>query len=154
MLQLKRIREININGEAPNEYDKEIISRMTGSGYVSVENGKPNLLIPYLSKQEMETMIKTVDKSTEKHINFIAFEKYFTDFAIIKDKLFPDFLSESEKNHHKFKCGIDYATLWFYLKDGKLKKPTADEKKDSVQLFGKNNYRRRVMLMCAPFPFI
>jgi hypothetical protein len=102
---------------------------MASSGYAAVENNKPNLLIPYLSKQEMETMVKAVDDSAEKQIDFIAYEKYFTDFAAISDKLFPDFLGESERNHHKFKCGIGYAALWFYVKDGKLKKPTADEKK-------------------------
>ena len=126
---LGRIHTIITKNTEPSEYDKELIALWAEKGFVSVENGKPRLTIPYFTSAEHEKLESIVNESIVKK----AIASYGSDFAAeyaeFTDKQINAPVSEEERTFVKQNIYKPNAIGYLLFSAGKLKKPSAEEAK-------------------------
>lgn len=129
LLQLKRAAQIIKNNEHPNEYDKFALSNLIAKGYIEVRDDRPNILVPYFSRDQFTALKKLIDTEAEAISGTADFIKPFYDYADTINAYIPTFVDENERNF--WRCGYDpqYTIMWLLQKNGYLQVPSPDEKK-------------------------
>jgi len=126
--ELSRIAEIIRNNLTPNDYDKILIAKHAGLGYIKVDGGKPQMMIPYLNKDEYEKLDKIFSEIESELGNdfFVDFNESYTKKA--KSQI-PDFISEDEKVNTIGGITCAYAIPYYLSEHNKLRYPTDEEAK-------------------------
>lgn len=125
---IRRIAELIKTGEAPNEYDKAIISSLAEPGYVKMEKDKPVLLIPFLDKEEYARLQRVLD-GIQKEAGETLFADFIEGFAAAMEKEIPAFISPSERIYLQYQAYPQYAVLYWLADNGRLRYPTDEEAK-------------------------
>ncbi len=147
IIALERVISIIENGEEPNEYDKENIALLCQKGYIRVQDGKPVLLIPYLTDI---SILNAYGKMTLKEID----EKYNTEVSALVDiivernkyvnKMLPKHLEENERNY-ALSCNSNFAharVLYYLYKSSLLYTPSEEEQKRICTLVYKSKRKK------------
>ncbi len=123
--QLKRVYTIIKENQTPNDYDKGMIAQLAQLGYVRVENGRPQMLIPYLTAPQMEQVNAILDRYTDSMFDFDAAVAVFEGYAKQMKPLIPDSIDENERRHliTSFANAPDF--LFLLLQNGLLPQPDA-----------------------------
>lgn len=129
MQGIKRVLELQKNGEEPNNYDKAIISALIEKGYVSRIDGKLSLHILYFDVQQKKELDDVLDKYAGKLLNRDENEKIYIGYSEHLKKFIPSCVSENERNHNITSYDPYNAVLWLLMKNGYLKKPDSAERK-------------------------
>lgn len=129
LAKLKRVKEILDKGETPNNYDKEIIADLIREGYVSNEEGKLKILVPYLTSNEMQKVDKILQRYLDEMLDEKEIEKIFNEYVEKMNKEIPSFVDKNERNHLLTGFSPYITILWLLYKNGYLKEPTIEEKK-------------------------
>ncbi len=145
---LERVISIIENNEEPSEYDKENIALLCQKGYIRVQDGKPVLLIPYLTDI---SILNTYGKMTLKEID----EKYNTEISSLVDiivernkhlkKILPKHLEENERNY-ALSCNSNFAharVLYYLYKSSLLYAPSEEEQKRICTLVYKSKRKNK-----------
>ncbi len=140
--KLIRVYRIIKNNETPNDYDKELITNLCEMGYVSVENGKPKILVPIIRcgedfeklKNHLKTKYKELGSKLEAEKN--GFVELVVKHRKTMEKMLPKYLDKNEKNFHLSTCCgfVVYNVLYVLLKNGFLEAPSEQEKKSICTL--------------------
>ncbi len=131
LAQLKRVYEIIVNNEKPNDCDKEIISNLVQEGYVKVKDGIPKLLVPYISAKNniLENFNKIINDKAKTAFNEKELIKPFYDYIEIMKKHIPSYVDKNEKNYLLCSYNPHYTILYLLRKHGYLKEPSKEEQK-------------------------
>ncbi|PWM45431.1 MAG: hypothetical protein DBX47_04470 [Clostridiales bacterium] len=127
--KIQRVYTIIKENIKPNNYDKEIIAELSALGYAAVNDGKPQMLIPYFTKEEHEKLksilVNTIIPSVKKRI----VSEINKDYAIYIKKLIPSCVSVEEKEFISTQFYQPNAFSWLMLKGGFLNELSDNEKK-------------------------
>ena len=126
--ELYRIAEIIRNGAEPTTPDKQDIARQVDKGYISMENGKPKMEIPFFTKDEYDNLMVIIDDITSD-LGQTFFVEYIEGFGEIFETTLPSTLSKEERAYHKYKIYPQYAVLYWLADKGCLRYPTKEEAK-------------------------
>ncbi len=134
LLALRRIHAIIRDGETPNDYDKILIATQVEKGYVRVDDGRPVLLIPYVSANALEALV--ADSVIMAHM---VAERDKIDAVIDRlvehrrtfAKRLPAYLDENERNYTiANRAGFGAHEIIYALHHaGYLYTPSEEEKK-------------------------
>jgi RNA polymerase sigma factor (sigma-70 family) len=130
VVELARIAQIIRSGEEPNEYDKLAIANQVKWGYVSVTDGKPQMLIPFFNEEEDKQLTEILDEIAAE-LGEDMFVEYIEGVGRLFESEIPTFLSEDERLYVKTsRFSSVHHTVLYLLEDmGLLRSPTDDEAK-------------------------
>jgi hypothetical protein len=133
---MERVHEIILNGETPNEYDKDAIANLVAKGYVRVEDRKPVILVPYLRKvfTSEDDIVKVLDKYWQELDSYVSIKEMvglLIQNMEYMEQFMPAYLDKNERNSLLSGCGTLGNTQIMYMLfiNGFLKMPNEDEKK-------------------------
>ncbi len=133
LVKLQRVNTIIENGNNVSENEKHIISGLVKDGFVSVKDGKPEMLIPYITKKKFKKFYKEIKKMYKNS----GIEKMMVDYILrygeFMDKFVPGNLSEENKLHSKYyRSGMTYELIFRLIEIGLLQMWEEDEKQSSL----------------------
>jgi len=108
--------------------DKEMISFLIEKGYAETKDGHPVLLIPYLTSDEKAKLDEIIDAIVAQ-VSVNMTSNLYADHKKHVMKLFPNYVSDDEKEFITSHFYEPLAVTWLCLKNGKLTEPTDNEKK-------------------------
>jgi len=126
--EIYRIAEIIRNNLQPTSMDKETIAEYVSMGYVQVDGNTPKLLVPFLYKEEYNSLMKLMDEIVEE-VGENLFVDYIEAYAEIIEKELPAFITKEERIYHKGVLVPWYAVLYWLSSNGYLRYPTEEEAK-------------------------
>ncbi len=106
--------------------DCDIVTFLANAGYVRVENGRPVLLIPYLTASQFDALEEIIEQEIVPAVTRISHD-LSREHAAHMATLIPDYVDEDERH---FVTGTLYtpnAYTYLLYRDGLLKKPTDEE---------------------------
>lgn len=127
---LERLLGLTKDDAVPTEPDMDIIACAVREGYAEMKDGKPRLMVPYLTKEEFDKLYGLLQKTVLEEIAPAVGDHPAVSYAELVISLIPDYLSDNEKDfhaHHRFYQPNAYTYL--LLKEGLLSLPTEDERK-------------------------
>jgi len=125
---IERIASIIRNGVTPNDFDKEMIASFANQGYAKMEDGKPQLLIPFLTADEWQKYNEIWAK-IHHDIGQNIFVDFIEGFAAEIQKEIPPFISENERIYLKYQAYPQYSVLYWLADNGLLRYPSDEEAK-------------------------
>jgi RNA polymerase sigma factor, sigma-70 family len=136
LAQMERVHEIIVNNEEPNMYDKTMIASLVEKGYVRVDNGKPVILVPYLTATvptdtNVNNVLEDYFKQLEDYIDVKAIVNLLVENLERMDKYIPAYIDRNERNFHLMSCASfgHTAVMYTLFNEGYLQMPTEDEQK-------------------------
>ncbi|MDF2926606.1 MAG: hypothetical protein K0R57_5520 [Paenibacillaceae bacterium] len=129
LAQLNRVHELIVSGEAPNSYDREIISNLIREGYAAHRDGSLKILIPYLTADRMEAVTDLLQACSDKLLDREGIGSTFHRYMTAMNKEIPDFVEDNERNHLLSGFSPYITILWLLFRNGCLRKPAAEEVK-------------------------
>ncbi len=131
---LERAIAIIENNEEPNEYDKEIMASLCKKGYIRLQDGKPVLLVPYLTDASVidaygNITLEDIDKKYNTEI--LSLVDSIVAHIVKTKRLLPKHLDSNERNYI-LSCsfGFSHPQIVYYLyKSGLLYTPSKEEQK-------------------------
>lgn len=98
---LSRIRELSLSGAEPGGHDKFIIAKMSKDGYVTVENGKVRLNVPYMTAAEHKKYREIIENiCTELGKDFLR--DYILGFGKLTEADIPAHLDADTRFYYKY----------------------------------------------------
>jgi hypothetical protein len=126
--ELNIIADIIRNGSGLSELDKLTLAKHIANGYAVMENNRPRLLIPAMTKDEYAQLgIIFTEIISELGKGF--FTKYTESYAEQVSKELPSFLPAGIRNFYKYLIQPHYAALYRLNNNGKLRTPSDEEAK-------------------------
>jgi len=127
---LQNIRKMIADGITPeSDTDKETVSYFVKKGIVAVENGKPKILIPYFTRNQIDKLFSLINNEIIPAIDAKLGTEWAENYYAAVEKYIPDYVSEDERAFVKERPLGTNEILYLLLKTGKLEKPTEDEAK-------------------------
>ncbi len=133
LIKLQQINKIIEKDSAISESEKHMISGLVKDGLVSVKDGKPKMLIPYITKKKFKKFYKEIKKM---YINS-GIEKMMVDYILrygdFMDKYIPDNLSKENRLHSKYyRSGMTYELIFRLVEMGLLKLWAEEDRQSSL----------------------
>ncbi|MHC1694110.1 MAG: RNA polymerase sigma factor [Eubacteriales bacterium] len=126
---IKRTKHIIDNGEVPNVFDKEAIASLVQRGYVSTEQDKLSMLVPYFTKEQNIKLDEILQRHADKILDRESIEKTFSEYVDYIGKYIISCVCENERNHYMTSYNPYYAIMWLLLKHCYLSEPDERRKK-------------------------
>jgi len=119
------------SGEPHNDYDKTIISRLAAKGFVSINNGELECLIPYFTAAQHRELDRILHQAFERVELHKKFGRIFDDMFTIWKKEAPSHISEQEIGYQAINEGntIVFAVMEYLERISKLPLPSEEERK-------------------------
>lgn len=129
LLQLKRLRQLLQNREAPDASHRTAIASLAKQGYVCAEGKTPSLLIPFLSCEQMQQVRLLLDDSARDFFDEEAvLNAYLTFSRRIADHI-PDYVDPQERRHLQNRFNPECRILYLLCRKGLLQTPNRRQKK-------------------------
>ena len=127
------IDKIIEKGSGISENDKHIISGLAKDGFVSVKDGKPEMLIPYITKKKFKKFYKEIKKMYKNS----GIEKMMVDYIFrygeFMDKFIPNNLSKENRLHSKYyRSGMTYELIFRLFELGLLDIWSEEDKQSAL----------------------
>lgn len=133
LIKLQQVNKIIEDGDEISENEKYIISSLVNDGLVAIENDKPKLLIPYITKRKVRKYIPKVIKLYKKSGIEELVKDYIIRYGEVMENHIPDHLSEENRLHSKYyRAGITYETIFLLIEKGLIEMWTEEEKQSSL----------------------
>ena len=127
---LQNIRKMIADDIIPeSNADKETVAYFVKKGIVSVENGKPKILIPYFTAKQIDELFALIKKEIIPAIDNRIGTEWAENYYAAVEKYIPDYVSEDEHTFVKERPIGGNEILYLLMKTGKLEKPTEEEAK-------------------------
>ena len=117
---------IKNNLTTPDNHDKTLIARYAEAGYIKVEDGKIQMLIPYLRYDEYKELDKILLEA-ESELGTDFFVDYIEGYMNKVKSQLPDFLSENEKNYVITGISCLNVIPYYLSEQNMLRYPTDEE---------------------------
>lgn len=133
LVKLQLANKIIEKGNGISENDKHIISGLAKDGFVSVKDGKPEMLIPYITKKKFKKFYKEIKKMYKNS----GIEKMMVDYIFrygeFMDKFIPNNLSEENRLHSKYyRSGMTYELIFRLFELGLLDIWSEEDKQSAL----------------------
>ena len=126
----ERLHELTKEGAVPTEPDKDIIAYAVREGYVEMKEGKPCLMVPYFTADEIDKLYELLRRTVFEEITPAVGEHPAVGYAKLVTSLIPDYLSDNEREFHaRHRFYQPNAYTYLLLKEGILPLPTETEQK-------------------------
>lgn len=133
LIKLQQVNKIIERGGEISEEEKHIISGFVKDGLVSVRDGKPELMFPFIKKK---TFLKYYNKAKKTYKNS-SIEEMMIDYILrygdYMEKFIPKNLSEENRLHSKYyRAGMTYEAIFWLIEKGYLEMWTEEDKQSSL----------------------
>ncbi len=108
---------------------KEMVALLVQKGIVTVKDGKPVMEIPYFTRAEYDRFLEILDNQILPEVEAAAGTDLARKYAAYIAPYLPAYLSEGEREFVKNRFYVPNAISYLLYKEGKLKEPSAEEKK-------------------------
>ncbi len=133
LIKLQQVNKIIEKNSDISENEKYIISSLANEGLVTIENERPKLLIPYITKRTVRKYMPKVIKLYKKSGIEKAVTDYILHYGQEMDKYIPNYLTEENRLHSKYyRAGITYETIFRLIEKGLLEMWTNEDKQSSL----------------------
>ncbi len=112
-----------------NEHDKEIISLMASAGFVRVKDGRPEILVPYMTTSEYDEFCRIIAEVILPEVKTEAGDDICRRYAEYMEKIIPAHISEAERAFAVSDFYEPNAYAYLLYREGLLEKLSNDEKK-------------------------
>ncbi|MBO5024410.1 MAG: RNA polymerase sigma factor [Clostridia bacterium] len=128
IVNLKRIYTIIKDGCEISEHDREIIAIMVRDGYVRVRGGRPEMCLPFMSKEEYARFCDITKVILSEVIAEVGIDigKRYAEYI---KKYIPEYLSDVERDYQAAEFYEPNAFAYLLYKEGLLHDLPEDEKK-------------------------
>ena len=133
LIKLQQVNRIIEKGSDITDNEKHIISSLVRDGLVAVKAGKPEMLVPYITKKKFLKFYRRIKKAYKNS----GIEEMMTDYILRYgehiEKFIPKSLSVENKLHSKYyRSGITYEVIFRLIEMGLLEMWTEDEKQSTL----------------------
>lgn len=133
LIKLQQVNKIIESGGDVSENEKHIISGFVKDGLVAVKDGKPEMLIPYITKKKFRKYYKEIKKIYKKSGIEEIMVDYILRYGEHMEKFIPDNLSEENRLHSKYyRAGITYEVIFRLIEMGMIEMWTEGEKQSTL----------------------
>ncbi len=109
-----------------SDVDRDMVAALAVEGYVRVEQDRPILLIPYLTREEDQALGHIMQAEIVPAV-LAEYENLCRDHAAHVATLLPDYLDKDERNFVTSHFYNANAYTYLLYRDGLLKKPTPEQ---------------------------
>ena len=137
IVNLKRIYTIIKDGCEISEHDREIIAIMVCEGYVRMRGGRPEMCLPFMSKEEYARFCDITKVILSEVIAEVGIDigKRYTEYI---KKYIPEYLSDVERDYQAAEFYEPNAFAYVLYKEGLLHDISEDEKKSVCSIAWEN----------------
>lgn len=128
---LSRVVELIESGASHSEYDRIIISRLVEKGFVSMESGKLECLVPYFNASQHKALKRILDQAFHENNFKKKVDQIYEDMISVCRKDAPSFISDKEIVYKAMNDGMTlvFAVMEYLERKHFLAVPADTEKK-------------------------
>ena len=135
LLQLQQVYDIVTTQRTPTESEREVIAGLAQKGYVTVENGIPNIRIPFLKGTDFQALIS---EELPRYIDLERVRQIYVDYGAFVEGLLPKYVNQDERDFLCINFAPEAAIMYKLYQEGYLKEPSQEEKKRIATLVWEN----------------
>lgn len=133
LIMMQQANNIIEDGGNISENEKYIISSLANEGLIAIEDNKPKLLVPYITKKTVKKYISKVRKLYKNSGIEELVTDYILNYGAEMEKHIPLHLSEANRLHSiYYRAGITYETIFRLIERGMIDMWSDDEKASSL----------------------
>lgn len=131
LIDLAQVVELMESSASHSDFDKFIISRLLEKGFISLNNGKLECLVPYFTYKQHNRMQSILEKEFERSGMKQKLELIHDDMKALNIKMAPSFMPMNEIIYKSINDGmtIVFAVMEYLMRIGKIALPDEEEKR-------------------------
>jgi RNA polymerase sigma factor (sigma-70 family) len=132
--------ELSVNNSVHTDYDKMLISRLVKKGFVGLEQGKLECLVPFFSARQLDKLHAILDLSFDSAGMKPQLDQIHEDMKAMNNLEAPSFVPEKDVAYRATNDGmtIIFAAMEYLTRTGKIALPDESEKQRLTTLIWRN----------------